>query len=395
MEIRVKDFLGFDYFKNLRILAGEDGLDNVVTGCGVLDYELDRSLNEKYVHTNFLPGQLVLTSALFAKDNPFLLRDAVKYLVSRKCSGLVVKNVFHLPFHDSVLRYADSKSFPILLADASQIFFEDFIIQIDRSIEVMKSSELAEASLNRLMFHPMEPADRKITARRLFPFFRDQYAVAYFRTDRTLPDNDLLNLNNLQKSMVSSDVSIEFLRFEKGFFLFISQNLLNPDTISGYIEKVLDLFPDSFIGVSDAHFRVESTGKALQEALYASQIHSMNCIVNDASENPPYQRFADIGIYKVLLSMRDSEILHEYTTEILEPVIEFDAENRGSLLNTLLDYVRFGGNLKALARHTYQHENTLRYRLDKIAAITGKNYRKPAEYEELALAARTYMMMNS
>ena len=170
MEIRVKDFLGFDYFKNLRILAGEDGLDNIVTGCGVLDYELDRSLNEKYVHTNFLPGQLVITSALFAKDNPFLLRDAVKYLVSRKCSGLVVKNVFHLPFHDSILRYADSKSFPILLADASQIFFEDFIIQIDRSIEVMKSSELAEASLNRLMFHPMEPADRKITARRLFPF---------------------------------------------------------------------------------------------------------------------------------------------------------------------------------------------------------------------------------
>ena len=394
MEIRVKDFLGFDYFKNLRLLAGEAGLDNVVTGCGVLDYELDRSLNEKYVHTNFLPGQLVLTSALFAKDNPFLLRDAVKYLVSRKCSGLVLKNVFHLPVHDTVIRYADSKNFPILLADASQIYFEDFIIQIDRSIEVMKSSELAESELNRLLFHSMDIQERKIAAHRLFPFFRDQYAAVYFNTGRTLSDNDLLNLNNLQKETASFDVSVEFLRFEKGFFLFISQNVLTGEDISKHVERVSELFPQSFTGASDVHFQIENTGKALQEALYASQIHKMNSSGLGKDTPSLYENYSDIGIYKVLLSMKDSRILRRYSSELLEPIIEFDAENRGNLLQTLLDYVRLGGNLKQLAIYTGQHENTLRYRLEKVASITGLSYRKPAEYEELALAARTYMLLN-
>ena len=92
MRLTVSDLLSFDCFRSLRLIAGRGGLQQAVSGCGILDYELEASLKGKYLHTNFYPGQLAVSSLFFAKNNPFLIRDAVKYLVSRGGSGLLIKN---------------------------------------------------------------------------------------------------------------------------------------------------------------------------------------------------------------------------------------------------------------------------------------------------------------
>lgn len=392
MEIRVQDFLCFDYFQSLRLLAGEGGLSKHVTGCGILDYELDQSLNEKYIHSNFLPGQLALTSALFAKDNPFLLRDAVKYLIARGGSGLVIKNVFRLPIHDSILRYANSKDFPVFLMEDPHMYFEDFIIQVHRYIDMALDSELAEAELNRLLYQPLSHSEKKVAARRLFPFFQDQYLVIYVQLDHLLSDDALLHLKSQQKELTIPPASAAILRYQKGFFLFLSQDVMPPSAAPACIQKLLPIYPESYIGVSGIHFQIEDAGTALQEALYAAQIHRLK------RQNPivaasPYQNYGEMGPYQVLLPVLDHENFRRYSHRILEPLLEFDAENRGTLTRTLLDFVQCGGDLKVLAQYTGQHENTLRYRLDKVAGITGLSYKNLADYEQLALAVRIYLLL--
>lgn len=392
MEIRIKDFLCFDYFKSLRLLAGADGLSRPVTGCGVLDYELDRSFNEKYIHSNFLPGQLALTSALFAKDNPFLLRDALKFLVARDCSGLVIKNVFRLPIHESILRYANSKQFPVFLMGDPQMFFEDFIIQADHLMASIKNTEFAESELNRLLHHPMERYEEKIIAQRLFPFFQNQYVVLHFRLSHVLSDQALLSLNSLRNVFAGDDTSTTMLRYQKGMFLFLSQDLLTPDIIFRCVNTLLSVYPDSYVGVSGTHFQVGDTRCALQEAMYASEIHHLKS-KNRIAAPILYQSYTDLGVYQVLLPVKGHDVLHQYANRVLEPILEFDAENRGSLLQTLVDFVQCGGDLRSLAQYSGQHENTLRYRLDKIAGITGLSYKKLAEYEQLALGVRIYLLL--
>ena len=392
MEIRVQDFLCFDYFQSLRLLAGEGGLSKPVTGCGILDYELDQSLNEKYIHSNFLPGQLALTSALFAKDNPFLLRDAVKYLIARGGSGLVIKNVFRLPIHDSILRYANSKDFPVFLMEDPHMYFEDFIIQVHRYIDMALDSELAEAELNRLLYQRLSHSEKKVAARRLFPFFQDQYLVIYVQLDHLLSDDALLHLKSQQKELATPPASAAILRYQKGVFLFLSQDVMSPSAAPACIQKLLPIYPESYIGVSGIHFQIEDAGTALQEALYAAQIHRLkrqNPIVAAA----PYQNYGEMGPYQVLLPVLDHENFRRYSHRILEPLLEFDAENRGTLTRTLLDFVQCGGDLKVLAQYTGQHENTLRYRLDKVAGITGLSYKNLADYEQLTLAVRIYLLL--
>ena len=56
MALCIRDFLEFDYFKSLEVLAGADGLTGAVDSCGILDYELEQGLNKKYTDQNFHPG---------------------------------------------------------------------------------------------------------------------------------------------------------------------------------------------------------------------------------------------------------------------------------------------------------------------------------------------------
>ena len=165
MELCVKDFLEFDYFSSLEVLAGRDGLSRPADSCAFLDYELDKSLNQKYANRNFRPGHMVITSLAFAKDDPYLIRDAVKYVISKGCSALIIKNVYRLPIHDYVLRYADSRHFPILIMTDMQMYFDSFTIQVNKCVEAARDAQAAERELSRLLYQPLEVSEKKNSIR--------------------------------------------------------------------------------------------------------------------------------------------------------------------------------------------------------------------------------------
>ena len=131
MDYTVSDF--YHVFKEkLLLLAGEGGLPREVSSVGILDYELDPSVKDRYICDNFHHDMLVVATFLYAKKNPYLIGDAVRHLIQKGCSGLLIRNVFNLPVPETVLRYADSKDFPILLVNGSGIYFEDFVYEVTR-----------------------------------------------------------------------------------------------------------------------------------------------------------------------------------------------------------------------------------------------------------------------
>ena len=129
---------------------------------------------------------------------------------------------------------------------------------------------------------------------------------------------------------------------------------------------------------------------ALREAMYAARVSALD----ETKRKRPCLSYEDLGIYRALLPLVDDGGLQRYANEILDPILEFDAENRGNLLGTLLGFVQYGGSLRELSAWSGQHENTLRYRMDRIALLTGLNYRKLDDYEQLAMAARVYLLLN-
>ena len=99
-------------------------------------------------------------------------------------------------------------------------------------------------------------------------------------------------------------------------------------------------------------------------------------------------RFADLGVYRLLLPYLQSPALHTFARQTLEPLRVYDAEAGSHLLETLRAFCDCGQSFTRTAEALGQHENTVRRRLERIAAITGLSYREADQMEQLSLARK-------
>ncbi|MFJ5793743.1 sugar diacid recognition domain-containing protein [Bacillus atrophaeus] len=67
-----------------------------------------------------------------------------------------------------------------------------------------------------------------------------------------------------------------------------------------------------------------------------------------------------------------------------------DQGKKGELVNTLEAYIKEGGELNKIAESLFIHRNTLRYRLEKIKELTGKDPRNIKDLIELYIAKFLY-----
>ena len=150
MAYTVSDVLA-TYEGSLRLVAGEDGLARPVREVGILDYELLPEVKSRFQRVNFYENQLVVSTFLYAKDNPFLITEAIKYLVSKGSSGLIIKNVFHLQIPEGAIRYANARNFPVLLTTGDRMLFDELIIRVDRAQRQAESYEGIQRQIDQLL----------------------------------------------------------------------------------------------------------------------------------------------------------------------------------------------------------------------------------------------------
>ncbi|GGA64344.1 PucR family transcriptional regulator [Pseudoclavibacter endophyticus] len=104
---------------------------------------------------------------------------------------------------------------------------------------------------------------------------------------------------------------------------------------------------------------------------------------------------ADIGersrlsMSALILASRDAPV-HELADEILGPLDRSDRESGTSLVATLDAFLRRSGAVAEVADELGTHRNTVRYRIEQIAALTGFDPRVTADAVQLwlSLAAR-------
>lgn len=80
--------------------------------------------------------------------------------------------------------------------------------------------------------------------------------------------------------------------------------------------------------------------------------------------------------------------MRDFAISVLEPLRDFDAETNSSLSQTLEVFCEQGASVDAAAAVLGQHSNTVRYRLDKVAQITGLSYKVHPQAEQLSIACK-------
>lgn len=124
-------------------------------------------------------------------------------------------------------------------------------------------------------------------------------------------------------------------------------------------------------GCSSLYREYTSAAAAYREAL---QILEMKQLL-------PYHThelllYEEIGFWAYLPAILEQKRSRTRSSRLLYPLKEHDLEHKSDLLKTLAVYLSLDGNLKESAAFLHIHANTLMYRLNRIAEITGRSLKE-------------------
>jgi hypothetical protein len=129
-------------------------------------------------------------------------------------------------------------------------------------------------------------------------------------------------------------------------------------------------------------YRLEEIKKSLADAEFALALKS-------SALDKPLALYDDLGVWR-LLARPDATALETLVEHWIGPLVEYDRDHHSELLKTLVAYLEEFGALEATASKLFVHRNSLRYRLVRIAELTGWDLNDHEQRFHLDLACRAF-----
>ncbi|RLQ95512.1 PucR family transcriptional regulator [Falsibacillus albus] len=107
--------------------------------------------------------------------------------------------------------------------------------------------------------------------------------------------------------------------------------------------------------------------------------------------------YEDLHLYRIIAKCRKHIDLDEYISEYLSPVIKYDENYNGKLLETLKVYLSCNGSKKETAKKLYVVRQTLYHRLSKLEQLLGDDFMEPGKRLaiEFMIMSHEFITMNS
>ena len=107
--------------------------------------------------------------------------------------------------------------------------------------------------------------------------------------------------------------------------------------------------------------------------------------------------FRDVGTYRLLLDIweRDPGQIRALYEETIGPIDDYDLANGTQLVQTLSIFFQHNESLTKTAAELYAHRHTIRYRLEKIADISGLSVFETEHKERLGLGLKARSLLTT
>ncbi len=103
---------------------------------------------------------------------------------------------------------------------------------------------------------------------------------------------------------------------------------------------------------------------------------------------PELATYRDLGSFRLLLSLQDTDALRLYCDSLLGPIENGEGQYGGELMRSLEAFIECNGQWEAAARRLYCHRHTLRYRIRRVEELTGRDLSSARDRIEFWLALR-------
>jgi DNA-binding PucR family transcriptional regulator len=96
----------------------------------------------------------------------------------------------------------------------------------------------------------------------------------------------------------------------------------------------------------------------------------------------------EVHSHELLLASVPRPVLRSFRDRLLGPLAEYDTRHHAELLPTLKSFLACDGSWSVCASRMYVHVNTVRYRIGRIEALTGRDLSALPDRVDFFLALR-------
>ncbi len=384
--ITVSDALKLPSFQSAQVIAGSGGLDRKVYRISVVecpefpvDYEIFGATNNLYAK-----GDFFISSMYAIKDSPELLFDTIKLYHQFNSSGLVLFLRYFPQIPPEVIHYANEVNYPFITLDKN-IPYADVISDVMKAIFAKQHNSTSVMLLDQILENNYDEEKLERLAYTLNPGFQ-RYLIAF----HLQLDNEITAENNFIIKSINNDQHMFAINYHHtilGFYTTekpIRQE--QEDNLIKSIRQLINKYASQYhMGISDVHEKPRHLKNSIEQAMIASKTALIS--------RSPVEHYSRIGSYKLLLQMKNREVLRQFYAETIALLEQYDEENKGDLLHTMICYVKNSGDFKKTAAELFQHENTVRYRLNRISQLWNKDNSNLGFYENISLAYKVHQIL--
>ncbi len=210
---------------------------------------------------------------------------------------------------------------------------------------------------------------------------RDHRAVAV-QAPGTGPEG----VSVIEQVLRNTGVRTPLLTARSDHIIFITAEDLAWERVGSDLNGALG--PGTRIGVGGMYQVIE---------LYRSHTEAIMALELGATVNSDntVTTFGDLGVWGILVDSQQPGKLLNLVEEWIGALIEVDTLHGSELVKTLTNYLKQSCATETTATSLHIHRNTLRYRLAKIAEITGHNLADADQRFQLELACRAWTVLQA
>lgn len=349
---------------DVTLLAGKNGIHNPVTWVHMV---------ETMEASDFLQGgEIAFTTGLGLGTNVDLL-ELITFMKLKNVSGVIVNTGPFIEYiSEEVIDFCNENDFPLYvvpwkihLAEIMRIFC--FAITKDEESALKTASGFKNA-----IFFPKQEDLYIISLSRQGFATESEYSVCVINLDSKTKDLEGrleslaagLNIYCSHKYtnyaiFVNNKTEILIITCDYNELMLHSFILDIKSRIAGHLSKNESVT----IGCGKITKSIRCLYKSYSQAKSIAKLHLRKKIPDNLIF------YSDMGIYKLLMSIDDKEILIEYCSNILNPIIEYDKKHDSDYLNVLKTYLCNNGSVQETADLLYLHRNTVNYKLSRISEL--------------------------
>lgn len=408
-----KDLLTLPSMAQAKIIAGKSGLSNSIRWV----YKPENMNFAKWVKGQ----ELLIISTPVIKSQDFNLPLVIKKANKLNMSGalLLTGDKYIASIDSSVVSYANLNNFPIFVI-SGEIPLVDIFEEIGHAIAYnMNSDALSDDILSGIIFgkninadafamkfseagYALDGKNRMFTInihgdRRIEEYeydtviskIKNEFNSGNMNALLSRYGNNIVGCFCLKKGEVdvsgrSADINMSGNNISEIIPVDSSmKNILDTDTVSEsdkkeVLAKIYKSLSEYLYSISSDIKLVMGVGRAYEGIgdLQKSFTEASRCVILSEKMNMSGRVFwyEEMGIYNLFSELADKKVMQEFIDNTLGVIIEYDMNNNSKLLETLKAYLWNNNSLIHASEQLYTHRNTVKYRVQRISQLTGRDF---------------------